>query len=117
MTSAAPSSSLSSFTAAGRELIRREFGTRFGQYSKLAEGIRLRTWRDGLRKGEPKLPLAGQTMLERGPVEIRRDRLWARATFTAAGLAALRVLAADRPLLPPDRFDHLRQEFDIGDQA
>jgi len=85
-----------SFSAAERELIRREFGMHFGSYPSLAEGILLRTWRDGPRKGEPKLPLAVQTMLERGLVEIRKERLWARAVFTEAGFAALRVLVADR---------------------
>jgi hypothetical protein len=102
------------FSAAERELIRREFGMHFGSYPRLAEGILLRTWRDGPRKGEPKLPLAVQSMLERGLVQIRKDRLWARAVFTEAGLAALRALAADRRFLPPDRFAHLRQELGLG---
>ena len=106
-----------SFSPAERELIRREFGMHFGSYPSLAEGILLRTWRDGPRKGEPKLPLAVQTMVERGLVEIRADRLWARALFTEAGLAALRVLAADRRFLPPERYGHLRQELGLDDQA
>jgi hypothetical protein len=106
----------SSFSAAERELIRREFGMHFGSYPSLAEGILLRTWRDGPHKGEPKLPLAVQTMLERGLVEIRSERLWARAVFTEAGLAALRALAADRRFLPPERFEHLRQELGLSDQ-
>ena len=110
----APSPSPLSFSAAERELIRREFGMHFGSYPSLAEGILLRTWRDGPHKGEPKLPLAVQTMLERGLVEVRADRLWARAFFTEAGLATLRELAADRRFLPPDRYGHLRQELGLG---
>ncbi len=35
----------SPFTAAERELIRREMGMHFGQYPSLAEGLFLRTWR------------------------------------------------------------------------
>ena len=109
--SPAPSPSPPCFSVAERELIRREFGTHFGEYPKLADGILLRTWRDGPHKGEPKLPAAVQSMLERGLVEVRKERLWARATFTEAGLAALRALAADRRFLPPERFQHLRQEL------
>jgi hypothetical protein len=110
----APPPSTGSFSSAERELIRREFGMHFGGYPSLAEGILLRTWRDGPQAGQPKLPLAVQTMLERGLVEVHKDRLWARATFTEAGLAALRVLAADRRFLPPDRFEHLRQELGVA---
>ena len=104
------------FSPAECELIRREFGMHFGSYPSLSEGTLLRTWRDGPRKGEPKLPLAVQTMLERGLVEIRPDRLWARAFFTEAGLAALRELATDRRFLPPDRYEHLRQELGLDDR-
>jgi hypothetical protein len=35
-------------------------------------------------------------MLERGLVEVHKERLWAPATLTEAGLTALRELAADR---------------------
>jgi hypothetical protein len=112
-----PSSALSSFSAAERELIRREFGMRFGGYASLAEGILLHTWRTGPRKGEPKLPRAVQTMLDRGFVEIRPDRLWARALFTEAGLAALRTMAANPRLLPPDQFAHLRRELGLDGTA
>jgi hypothetical protein len=112
-----PVPSPASFSAAERELIRREFGMHFGGYPNLAEGILLRTWRAGPHKGEPKLPLAVQSMLERGLVEIRPDRLWARAVFTEAGLTALRAAAADRRFLPPDRFAHLRQELGLGHQG
>ena len=44
------------FTAAERELIRREFGQRFGQDPALANGIFLRCWRTGPKAGQPKIP-------------------------------------------------------------
>jgi len=113
----ASSSSAGSFSPAERDLIRREFGMHFGSYPSLTEGILLRTWRAGPQQGQPKLPLAVRSMLDRGLVEIRPDRLWARAVFTEAGLAALRALAADRRFLPPERFGHLRQELRLGDAA
>ena len=88
----ASSPSPSPFTAPERELIRREMGMRFGQYPRLADGLFLRTWRGGPQRGEPKLPPAVQSMLARGLVEIRRERVGARAVFTAAGLEAVRQL-------------------------
>jgi hypothetical protein len=109
-------SSPSPFSAAGRELIRREFGRSFGSYASLAEGILVHTWRTGPNKGQPKPTQAVRTMLERGLVEIRPDRLWARAHFTEAGLAALRILAANPRLLPPEQFQHLRQELGMDEQ-
>src|SRR5687767_12263302 len=84
------------FTVPERELIRREMGMRFGQYPCLADGLFLRTWRGGPRKGEPKLPPAVQSLLARGLVELRTERMGPRAVFTEAGLAALRELVRDR---------------------
>jgi hypothetical protein len=55
--------------------------------------------------------------LERGLVEIQPDRLWARTVFTEAGLAALRTLATDRRFLPPEHFQHLRQELGLDGQT
>ena len=108
-----PLSSPSSFTAAERELIRRELGIHFGQFPSLADGLLLRTWRGGPHKGEPKLPPAVRTMLERGLVEVRLDRRWARAHFTEAGLAALRELAQNKRLFDPVRYAHVRQELGL----
>jgi len=50
-------------------------------------------------------------------VEIQPDRLWARTVFTEAGLAALRTLATDRRFLPPEHFQHLRQELGLDGQT
>ncbi|MBD0275582.1 MAG: hypothetical protein ICV73_27095 [Acetobacteraceae bacterium] len=107
----------SPFTASERELIRRELGMRFGQYPCLADGLFLRSWRGGLQKGAPKLPPAIQSLLARGLVEVRAERIGFRAVFTEAGLAALRALAQDRRAMDPVRFAHLRQELGLDDVA
>src|SRR5215210_4920932 len=89
------------FTAPERDLIRREMGMRFGQYPSLADGLFLRTWRGGPNKGEPKLPPAVRSMLERGLVELRPGPIGPRAFFTETGLAALRRLLQDRRAMDP----------------
>ena len=53
------------FTAPERDLIRRSFCMQFSQYPSVADGILLRTWRGGPSAGEPKVPPAIRTMLER----------------------------------------------------
>ena len=103
------------FTAPERELSRREMGMRFGQCPSLADGLFLRTWRGGERRGEPKIPPAVRSMLERGLVEIGRGPFGHRAFFTQAGLAALRGLVADRRALDPARFAHLRRELGLDE--
>jgi hypothetical protein len=103
----------SAFTAAERDLIRREMGPHFGQHPSLADGLILRSWRGGPHKGEPKLPPAVRSMLERGLVEVRTERRGPRAFFTGAGLAALRQLLRDRRAMDPARFAHLRQELGL----
>src|ERR687894_1788488 len=89
-----------SFTAEERELIRREMGVRFGQPPSVADGLFLRAWRGGERRGEPRLPPAVASLLGRGLVEVRPGPIGYRAVFTAAGLAALRRLLADRRTMP-----------------
>ena len=101
------------FGAVERDLIRREMGLHFGQLPSLADGLFLRTWRGGPQKGEPKLPPAVRTMLERGLVEVRPGRLGPRAFFTEEGLAALRQLLRDRRAMDPARFAQLRRELGL----
>ncbi|MBV8616088.1 MAG: hypothetical protein JOY66_20275, partial [Acetobacteraceae bacterium] len=103
----------SSFTPRERELIRREFCSRFGQDPSVADGIFLRTWRSGPHKGEPKVPLAVQGLLDRGLVEVGPGRYGPRAVFTAAGLRELRALLQDRRAMDPERFAHLRRELGL----
>ena len=102
----------SPFTPQERELIRLELMPRFGQEPQLANGLFLRTWRAGPHKGEPKIPKAIQSMLDRGLVEIRRNPIGRQAAFfTEAGLEALQQLLQDRRAMDPERFAHLRQEL------
>jgi hypothetical protein len=102
-----------SFDAREREFIRHEFGMHFGQPSYLADGILLRTWRSGSQRNEPKLPAAVQSMLDRGLVEVRPGPRGVRGFFTETGLAAVRQLVADRRLMNPRSFAHLRLELGL----
>ena len=104
----------SPFTPQERDLIRREFCQHFGQDPRAADGFLLRTWHSGPQAGQPKLPSAVQSMLERGLVEIRTGR-GPRAVFTPTGLAALRQLLSDRRAMDPVRFAHLRRELGLDD--
>jgi len=100
-----------SFTAAERELIRHAFGMHFGSFPGLEDGIFLRTWRTGTRKGQIKLPVAVQSLLDRRLLEIRRDGSWPRAVFTDVGRRELAALITSPRFLPPDLAAHLREEL------
>lgn len=101
------------FTAAERELIRREFGQRFSSFPTLAEGIFLRSWRSGPQAGQPKLPPTVQSLVARGWMEVQLVGRMHRALFTYAGIEALRQLAADHRFLDPIRYAHIRQELGL----
>jgi len=101
------------FTAPERDLLRRELCRHFGEDPSIADGIFLRTWRGGERRGQPKIPPAVQTMLDRGLVALRIGQRGPRAFFTADGLAALRQLVLDRRAMDPERFGHLRRELEL----
>jgi hypothetical protein len=103
------------FDAREREFIRREFGVHFGQPSYLADGILLRTWRSGPEKNQPKLPPAMRSMLDRGLVEVRPGPRGVRGFFTEAGVVAMRQLVADRRLMNPQTFAHLRLELGLDE--
>jgi hypothetical protein len=111
--SARPDVSLIAFTAAEPALIRQEMDQHFGQYPSLADGIFLRPWRGGPQKGQPKIPPAIRSMLDRGLVEIRVSARGPRAFFTEAGLRELRRLVLDRRYMDPERFAHFRQELGL----
>ena len=108
-----PAHASPSFTAKERELIRREFSRHFGQDPSIADGIMLRTWRAGEHKGQPKIPPAVRTLLDRGLAHIGAGRLGPCAFFTEAGLRELRALLQDRRAMPPERFGHLRLELGL----
>jgi len=87
---AMPRTLASPFTPAERDLIRLELMPRFGQEPDLANGLFLRTWRDGPRKGQPKIRPAVQGMLDRGLVRVVEDgRGLPRVLFTDGGLILL----------------------------
>ena len=111
-----PRQSASPFTPQERDLIRLELMPRFGQEPDLANGLFLRTWRDDPQKGQPKIPKAIQTMLDRGVVKIGTNPMGrAAAFFTETGLEGLRQLLQDRRAMDPERFDYLRRELGVGD--
>jgi len=107
----------SPFSTAERNLLRHEFMIRFGQPPSLANGLWLRAWRGGPQAGQPKIPAAVASMLARGLVEIGPDRIGFRARFTAAGIAALHLLAQDRRALDPKQYAHIREELGIDPVA
>jgi len=101
------------FTPAERNLLRHEFLVRFGQAPRLADGIWLRSWRGGLQAGQPKIPAAVASLLERGLVELGPDRIGFRARFTPAGIAAVRLLAQDKRALNPKQYAHVLEELGL----
>jgi hypothetical protein len=101
------------FTPQEREYIRRELDMFFGTLPSVAEGFRLGTWRGGPLAGQPKVPPAVRTMVERGLVEIRIGTRVPKAHFSEAGLAALRLLALDRRYMDPQKFAHVRAELGL----
>lgn len=101
------------FTSPERDLIRRELHPRFGQDPAVADGIMLRTWRGGPNAGQPKLPPAVRTMIERGLAEVHTGGRWPTAHFTAGGLAALRQLAQDRRAIDPARYANVWRELGV----
>ncbi len=101
--------------AAERDLIRRELSVRFGCPPALADGIALRVWRAGPLAGQPKVPAAMKSMVERELLEVSAaSSHMVRAYFTEAGLNALRWLATQRRGLDPMQFAHVRRELGMG---
>src|SRR5215217_7433222 len=111
-----PRQPTSPFTPQERDLIRLELMPRFGQEPDLANGLFLRTWRAGPQKGQPKIPKAIQSMLDRGLVRIGTNPIGrAAAFFTEVELEGLRLLLQDRRAMDPERFDHPRLKLGVGD--
>jgi hypothetical protein len=82
-----PRQPTSPFTLQERDLIRLELMPRFGQEPDLANGLFLRTWRGGPQKGQPKIPKAIQSMLDRGLVRIGTNQ-WVGHIQRLAGCSA-----------------------------
>ena len=80
-----------------RDLIRLELMPRFGQEPDLANGLFLRTWRDGPQKDQPKVPKAIQSMLDRGLVSLRQLLRESRAMDSVRYGYLRRALGVDAP--------------------
>jgi hypothetical protein len=103
------------FNPAERDYIRRELDMFFSTFPTVAEGFYLKTWRAGPQAGQPKLPPAAKSMLERGLMRLDTTGRSPRLFFTDAGLAELRVMMADKRLANPEKFAHVRKELGIDD--
>jgi hypothetical protein len=111
-----PRRSESPFTPQERDLIRLELMPRFGQEPDLANGLFLRTWHSGPQKGQPKIPKAIQTMLDRSLVRIGTNPMGRPAAFfTDAGLEGLRQLLRESRAMDPMRYGYLRRELGVDD--
>jgi hypothetical protein len=107
------------FTGTEITFLRSEFTPRFGTAPRIADGIMLRSWKSGPDRGQPRLPVAIQSLIQRGLVEVTQlargrtsfnSQLF-RAYFTPEGLVALRSALQSRKAFDPDRFGHLLAEL------
>jgi len=96
---------------AQREVIRREFMSRFGEAPSVKAGFHVKRWATGPNKGHLKLTAAVQDMLNRGLITIADEGYWPTANFTAKGFLAIKRLTADRRALDPDRHRFLIEEM------
>ena len=71
-------------TTGERDYIRRELDMFFSTLPTVAEGFQLKTWRGGVKAGQPKVPPAGQSMLDRGLMRLDMERRPPRLLFTEA---------------------------------
>ena len=101
------------FTPTERDNIRRELDQCFSTLPTVAEGFQLNTWRGGPNKGQPKLPPAAKSLLERGLMRLDQSSPIPRLFFTETGIVALRQMIADRRLADPLKFAHIRRELGI----
>src|SRR6202050_3638178 len=110
MTKKAPVTGLS---PGEREYIRRELDMFFSTLPTVAEGFQLKTWRGGPEAGKPKVPSVARSLIDRGLMRLDTGEPLPRLFFTEAGLVELRAMVADRRLVDPRRFAHVRQELGI----
>lgn len=81
----------------------------------MPDGIMVKRWATGPKKGQPKPSATIQGMLDRGLMELPDDGgHWLRARFTAAGLSAFRRMATDPRALPRNEYQHLLVELGVG---
>src|SRR6202043_2980476 len=101
------------FTPSERDYVRRELDMFFSTYPTVAEGFQLKTWRGGPHAGQPKLPPPARSLLDRGLMRLDAGLRPPRLFFTDAGLGELRAMMADRRLVDPVKFAHIRRELGI----
>lgn len=100
------------FNAAERAYIRRELDEVFTTLPAVSDGFLVRTRKTGPNSGEPKIPPAGQTLLERGLMRLERHPA-PRLFFTEAGFVALKRMMSDPQHADPKKFYHIRKELGI----
>ena len=104
----------STFTPGECDYIRRELDMFFSTLPSVADGFQLKVWRGGPQAGQPKVPPAAKSLLERGLVRLDATSRIPRLFFTERGLEELRVMMADKRLANPEKFAHVRQELGLG---
>jgi len=110
MTKQAP---VTGFSPGERNYIRRELDMFFSTLPTVAEGFPLKIWRGGAEAGKPKLPPVARSLVDGGLMRLDTSQHWPRLFFTEAGLVELCAMVADRRLVDPKRFAHVRQELGI----
>ncbi len=103
------------FSPAERDYIRRELDMFFSTFPTVAEGFQLKTWRGGPLAGQPKVPPAAKSLLDRGLMRLDASSRIARLFFTDKGLDELRVMMADKRLANQEKFAHVRRELGLDD--
>jgi hypothetical protein len=100
------------FSASERAYIRRELDEVFSMLPSAADGFLLKTRRTGPGAGEPKIPPAGHSLLDRGLMRLERHAS-PRLFFTDEGWAALKRMMANPRHADPLKFAHIRRELGI----
>ena len=94
-----------------RELIRREFMSGFGAAPGVTQGFTVKRWATGPQKGRPKLSTAVQGLLDRGLVTLADEGHWPKVLFTAKGIRALKLMAAEPRAFNPEHHRELIDEL------
>jgi hypothetical protein len=109
---AIPHLPLDNFDAAERAYIRRELDEVLSTLPAAADGFMVRTRKTGANAGNPKIPPAGQSLVERGLMRLEQ-RPSPRLFFTEAGWAALKRMMSNPQQADRKKFAHIRQELGI----
>lgn len=100
------------FTEVELEFLKRRFDVQFGEAPAVLDGILLKTWKSGSEKGQPKIPTAVKSLLDRNlMIVISAEGRMPVAKFTDAGLSALAVVLEKDHVFSNARFQHLRSQL------